>query len=453
VAIVHSIGMPIPSVMSSAINAGNNEIRRSRSGCLVCRTAKVKCSETRPVCQRCTKHGVYCEWPKPGPSLREIRRGHGPLKRREAFTPKQLAPLLSHKSSVSISRYASEVFTNSADGVLIEAAEYSLSQNREESTKDVRQSKSNETPSIGSNGYLIKVIQQSLSTHHIPSSSSVILEASDQFALHHYQTVMCDSSRFRNPKWLTFEVIFRYSNDNPAIMHLILAASLAQMSHGAGRKHLWLEGKTHFQAGSRLLISGMNNVGMDHYRNIKGFWLLQFIFRTMWGPGAADSMKRLSKAIAGYMARHRILDLYSSPQHPSTNAQLTPANYLSTLGRRDTVILSTFILWTMYEDVEAEFCQSGGYFANLLCSNEDIARNIFNSAQISLETLPRSGFPSGEAKDNAEYAAALELRFQSAIMISRINKAATQWNSTEELSRIKAEMETIMLKVRRLYYH
>ena len=446
------MGMPTLSTMPSASNAGKNETRRSRSGCLICRAAKAKCSETRPVCQRCTKHGAYCEWPKPAPSLREIRRGHGPLKRRDAFTPKQLAPLPSHNSSVSNTRNTSESFADSADGVLVGAAGHSLTQN-EESIKDIRQSKPNETLSARSNGYPSNVIEQPLSTHRIPSTSSVILEASDQVAMHHYQTVLCDSSSFRNPKWLTFQVIFRYSNENPAIMHLMLAASLAQLSHSVERKHLWLEGKTHFQAGSQLLMIGMNNVDIDHYRNIKGFWLLQFVFRTMWGPGAADSMKRLSKAIAKYMTRHRILDLYSSPQQPSTDAQSTPTNYLSTLGRRDAIILSTFILWIMYEDVEAEFCQSGGYFASLLYSNKDVTRNIFNAAQISLETLPGSGFRSEHAKNNAEYATALELRFQSTVMINRIHKAATRWNSIEELSHIKDEIKTILLKVRRLYHY
>ena len=107
----------------------------------------------------------------------------------------------------------------------------------------------------------------------------------------------------------------------------------------------------------------------------------------------------------------------------------------------------------MYEDVEAEFCQSGGYFANLLCSNEEVARNIFDAAQISLEALLGSGFRSEQAKNNEQYATALELRFQSTVMINRIHKAATRWNSMEELSRIKDEIETIRLKVRRLHYY
>jgi hypothetical protein len=447
------MAMSTLSTMSSASNTGRNETRRSRNGCLICRAAKVKCSEIRPVCQRCTKHGVHCEWPKPGPSLREIRRGHGPLKRRDAFTPKQIAPLPSHKSPISNTRSTSGSFANSANGILVVAAGHGLTQNGEEPSEDIRQSKPNETLSTRPNGYLNNAIQPPLSTNHISSLSSVILEMSDHAAMQHYQTVLCDSSSFRNPKWLTFQVIFRYSNGNPAIMHLMLAASLAQMSHGAGRKYLWLEGKTHFQAGSQLLINGMNTIDIDHYRNIKGFWLLQFVFRTMWGPGAADSMKRLSKAITKYMTRHRILDLYSSPQHPPTDAQLRTSNYLSTLGRREKVTLSTFILWIMYEDVEAEFCQSGGYFASLLCSNEDVTRNIFNAAQMSLETLPGSGFRPEQAKNNAEYATALELRFQSTLMIHRINKAATRWNSIEDLSRIKKEMETILLKVSSFYHY
>src|SRR6187402_3497322 len=133
--------MPTLSTMSPASNARKNETRRSRIGCLVCRAAKLKCSETRPVCQRCAKQGVYCEWPKRGPSLREIRRGHGPLKRRDAFTPKQLAPLPSHNSSVSNTRNTFGPFADSENAVLAGSARPVLIRNREEPIKDVGQNK------------------------------------------------------------------------------------------------------------------------------------------------------------------------------------------------------------------------------------------------------------------------------------------------------------------------
>ena len=42
--------------------------RRSRKGCLVCRSRKVKCDETRPVCTRCIKAGRECKFPEDAPS-------------------------------------------------------------------------------------------------------------------------------------------------------------------------------------------------------------------------------------------------------------------------------------------------------------------------------------------------------------------------------------------------
>lgn len=42
--------------------------RRSRKGCLVCRSRKVKCDETRPNCTRCIKAGRECKFPEDAPS-------------------------------------------------------------------------------------------------------------------------------------------------------------------------------------------------------------------------------------------------------------------------------------------------------------------------------------------------------------------------------------------------
>ncbi|KAK4938487.1 hypothetical protein LTR66_015091 [Elasticomyces elasticus] len=39
--------------------------RRTRSGCFTCRNRRVKCDETRPICDRCRKGGRDCEFPPP----------------------------------------------------------------------------------------------------------------------------------------------------------------------------------------------------------------------------------------------------------------------------------------------------------------------------------------------------------------------------------------------------
>ncbi|ROT40709.1 hypothetical protein SODALDRAFT_271668 [Sodiomyces alkalinus F11] len=42
--------------------------RRTRSGCFMCRSRRVKCDETRPICERCRKGNRECIYPDPPPS-------------------------------------------------------------------------------------------------------------------------------------------------------------------------------------------------------------------------------------------------------------------------------------------------------------------------------------------------------------------------------------------------
>ena len=37
-------------------------IRRTRTGCLICRQRRVKCDETKPICGRCLKRAEQCAW-------------------------------------------------------------------------------------------------------------------------------------------------------------------------------------------------------------------------------------------------------------------------------------------------------------------------------------------------------------------------------------------------------
>lgn len=39
--------------------------KRTRSGCFTCRARRVKCDESRPVCERCRKGGRGCLYPSP----------------------------------------------------------------------------------------------------------------------------------------------------------------------------------------------------------------------------------------------------------------------------------------------------------------------------------------------------------------------------------------------------
>ncbi|EGX91188.1 C6 finger domain protein, putative [Cordyceps militaris CM01] len=61
---------------ASAASADTEQVkhRRTRSGCFTCRGRRVKCDETRPICERCRKGGRDCVYPDPSTSKASSRQ-------------------------------------------------------------------------------------------------------------------------------------------------------------------------------------------------------------------------------------------------------------------------------------------------------------------------------------------------------------------------------------------
>ncbi|KAK3339284.1 hypothetical protein B0H65DRAFT_295929 [Neurospora tetraspora] len=51
--------------------------RRTRSGCYTCRSRRVKCDETHPVCERCRKGNRECVYPEPTPPKGSVKDSSG----------------------------------------------------------------------------------------------------------------------------------------------------------------------------------------------------------------------------------------------------------------------------------------------------------------------------------------------------------------------------------------
>ncbi|CZT00813.1 related to C6 finger domain protein [Rhynchosporium graminicola] len=54
-------------------NPDQTKHRRTRSGCYTCRSRRVKCDETRPLCERCKKGGRECVYPETSTSAKALR--------------------------------------------------------------------------------------------------------------------------------------------------------------------------------------------------------------------------------------------------------------------------------------------------------------------------------------------------------------------------------------------
>ncbi|EXJ80973.1 hypothetical protein A1O3_07261 [Capronia epimyces CBS 606.96] len=64
-------GVALPQ---TGMEASSVKHRRTRSGCFTCRTRRVKCDETRPVCDRCKKGSRECEFPQPATASKRSKQ-------------------------------------------------------------------------------------------------------------------------------------------------------------------------------------------------------------------------------------------------------------------------------------------------------------------------------------------------------------------------------------------
>ncbi|CAK7271406.1 hypothetical protein SEPCBS57363_004603 [Sporothrix epigloea] len=80
------------SVQSRKTGSAN---RRSKSGCLTCRSRKVKCDEAKPACLTCTRLILRCDYAsEEAVCLHDRRLGAGPIKKRQftSWRPQRIEP-------------------------------------------------------------------------------------------------------------------------------------------------------------------------------------------------------------------------------------------------------------------------------------------------------------------------------------------------------------------------
>jgi hypothetical protein len=83
-------------------------LTKCRTGCVTCRTKKVKCDEQRSICGRCQRLRLQCEW-----AIGSTPRKKSKARVKEKTGPKKILPKLQHvKPNVTQSTAAIEEFSN-----------------------------------------------------------------------------------------------------------------------------------------------------------------------------------------------------------------------------------------------------------------------------------------------------------------------------------------------------
>ncbi|KAF3806040.1 hypothetical protein GCG54_00004365 [Colletotrichum gloeosporioides] len=290
-----------------------------------------------------------------------------------------------------------------------------------------------------------------LTARHVPSRCSILFGPLEQDALYFFENVFSKLS----PKtflWSKLAIVLHHAYDDAAIMHLLLASCLSTVARGHSDHQVLRTAKSHFKRGTTRFVDGIQEHSYNHAQAFMVFWLLQLTYRAIWDGKSRSAMKNLSTALVNYVHRHRILELFGSNRglfeslSGSASAEgdfAADSSSLNPVAMAKKSLLASLLLFTAYEDLDSEFCGSGGQFAELILSGNDTSRSLFACSRNIHADFFGSSYPWEELMDDVERSRPLELHFFSNICLNRLNRAHACGIDVEELREIEAILHTL----------
>ncbi|KAI3557245.1 hypothetical protein CABS01_15782 [Colletotrichum abscissum] len=419
---------------------------RSTRGCITCARSKVKCSEDRPSCQRCSRLQRHCQWRGDHVPLRERRRGFGPVKSRLQYMPPPILPskeiskntvqqrVESDKSpldwggSPSTTSVKENESTTTTDPVLNHAAHYD-----EGMALDVR-----------FNQNIAASPQALLSTGHIPSRCSILFGPLEQDALYFFENVFskCSPKTFL---WSKLAILLHHAYDDATVMHLLLASCLGTVARNHPNRSVLATAKSHFTMGTNSFVDGMQEPICNHTKTLMAFWLLQLTYRAIWDDKCRRAMQKLSSAVADYVRKHRLLNLFDAEESPLRDLSSSPSSEeksavdsvsspLALPANRS--LVASLLLFIAYEDLDSESCGIGGNVSRLVLSGDGASRSLFACSRHVHADYFGSLYPCEELMDDVERSKPLELHFFANICLDRLHRAQVSIIDEDELNGI-----------------
>ncbi|KAG4032665.1 hypothetical protein MFRU_006g01330 [Monilinia fructicola] len=348
---------------------------RSKYGCLTCRTKKVKCDEQLPSCGRCDRLKLICQQPcsRILPSVRERRRGAGPLKSRDPdWAPQSLSPavhrsgkqtqdpeaLIDHylsgfdhglaaaaspsfsvQNSVTIPQVQAPV-TETEGGLMLDpAVEWLLP---DPQSMNIYTSSNNTSPSIDLEQFHIANISPVQKT--LPENG-IRLNRDEDLALTHYRTIFSPSQTTRDPQWSTPALLLLHGlNNSQMLLHLILAVSLHDMPPTNLSREI---GHKHYEQGTEQLMQALQHENfVEHLAVLASFFCIHMYMLRSSGA-ILSKLDRLSLTATEYLNKYQ-LTIYTHEQSPSTGQDWTK-------NRAERSLIARVIMWLLKMDAQASF--------------------------------------------------------------------------------------------------
>ncbi|KAF7945683.1 uncharacterized protein EAE97_004721 [Botrytis byssoidea] len=417
---------------------------RSRSGCMTCRRARVRCDEKHPICERCNRLELDCSY-QPFVSRKERERRH--REARERTIPIQIIPnvvaSIPHPTPADVNEFLhaveDEVFpdmwnmhewtTSMGHGFVLPEGSFNLEKfdGLAPGNKDTYTT----SPSspfqplraldlVGRDNVVFQddYYAQGCVTLHFPNlrhPSPLKLSPSEKRAVEHYEKTLSLKFTTKNPTWSTQQIYICLGAQDPLIMHLLLAISFRDLFFKDKDNELHDLAQKHFRAGIGRLLTAISEEELPHHLSIMAaFWFLYMLGSSQIHAGIG-TMMLLSRVVRDYVQKHvtGLLDLDPLNKRHA-NAPLP-------FHLRDQSLIARVTVWMFYADVGFCFCYRGGDLARYLCTDTKNISKIVDMGRAVLALNFNQDYPPDQAADDTQNLEVLDLLWKSAIMCQLVN--------------------------------
>ncbi|KAF4437556.1 hypothetical protein F53441_13005 [Fusarium austroafricanum] len=380
---------------------------RSKNGCLTCLTKKVKCDETKPQCNRCVRLRLECLWTAKPQPLAERRRGLGPIKQRESWTPQTIVPKTVDESVGSASESVADGMTTPPMAASDDGLQLPVSLPGDAPFVVLQaQNQASASPNSGTNfpnfSQDINPIAMSPFNHDqnntLDTSSQLILFPTPSFdllsllpsfsftnptepapsigsddvqAMTFHSTVLAPMKSTRKASLSAHSIFLSFAVQNPMALHFLLAFSHSELAIHCGFSHRPpIESHLHFQNGSQLLSQALVTLSPANHIPMMLSFLYLYMFWMRRDPLQVAKLRDLSTSILAYVTTFSLDDMC--------------VNSTGNTGTSEAVTLSRILLYLYDRDVFCGFFGCGEVFAKYVGEKHDTRQRIWQLSRMPI---------------------------------------------------------------------
>ncbi|KAF2008825.1 hypothetical protein BU24DRAFT_92033 [Aaosphaeria arxii CBS 175.79] len=297
--------------------------RRSRQGCWTCRSPQVKkrCDEQRPVCGRCSRLKIACDYTQ-RPSVAERRRA------------KELA--------------------NDPDALV---------------SSQLLQRERTTSPTENHSLTLIRIPAPDT------SASSVTLLSQDHEAIHYFRTATAKTHHTKTPDFGLFSIMFDVAQRDPMVMHMVIAIGqremdLCRVNPDQSPKR---DPIRHYASALRLMASAIapENNTRDLDAILTVIWLM-LLYEQQFGDAGCDAYVNHLTGASSLLQHHVKALLPPVPKNFKSNDKGTVFTKSSSANSSMTLSIysARILIWLFLLDASASSTGIGGQITSTLLENK-----------------------------------------------------------------------------------